>query len=205
VQTAFVAEDCVEWRVYSRTGRLFGAEIKNPALVQTSQGLVEADSGDFVVVDEDVTQIRHISADRFSRIFSQIERAIPLKTLAALSSVAVSRVAPISADRSGSDCARCGQYKTTREFEGSPTCSPCELSIRAEREERVECRHDGSLMQKEILEDIIVDRCPECGGVWFDGGELEVLSAAIHRTASPGDNTELASRLLHSLLHARPE
>ena len=48
-------------------------------------------------------------------------------------------------------------------------------------------------------------RCPECGGVWFDGGELEVLSAAIHRAASPGDNAGFASRLLHSLLHARPE
>lgn len=195
----------MEWRVYCRTGRVFGAEIKDPALVQTNDGLVEADCGDFVIVDEDVTQVRHIPADSFSRFFSQIERAIPLKTLADLSGVAASRVAALSPDQLGHDCAHCGQHKTTREFEGAPTCSPCELSIRAGREERVECRHDGSLMQKEILEDIIVDRCPECGGVWFDGGELEVLSAAIHRAASPADNAGFASRLLHSLLHARPE
>jgi hypothetical protein len=202
---AFVTEHSVEWRVYSRIGRVFGAEIKDPALIQTNHGLVEADSGDFVIVDEEVTQVRHIPGGYFPRIFSQIERTIPLKTLADLSSMAVSRVAPLSPDQQGGQCTRCGQQQTTREFEGSPTCSPCELSIRAQREERVECRHDGSLMQKEILEDIIVDRCPECGGVWFDGGELEVLSAAIHRAAAPGDSTGIASRLLHSLLHARPE
>lgn len=195
----------MEWRVYSRIGRVFGTEIKDPALIQTNQGLVEADSGDFLIVDEDVTQVRHIPGGHFPRIFSQIERTIPLKTLADLSGLAVSRVAPLPPGHEGSDCTRCGQQQTTREFEGSPTCSPCELSIRAEREEPVECRHDGSLMQKEILEDIIVDRCPECGGVWFDGGELEVLSAAIHRAAAPGDITGIASRLLHGLLHARPE
>ena len=195
----------MEWRVYSRTGRVFGAEIKDPALVQTNQGLVEADSGDFVIVDEEVTQVRHIPGDYFQRIFSQMDRTVPLKALADLSNVAASRVAPLGSDRPGQDCSRCGQQRTTRKFEGSPTCPACELSIRAEREERVECRHDGSLMQKEILEDIIVDRCPECGGVWFDGGELEVLSAAIHQAASPGDDVGLASRLLHSLLHARPE
>jgi Zn-finger nucleic acid-binding protein len=60
-------------------------------------------------------------------------------------------------------------------------------------------------MEKEVLEDIIVDRCPECGGVWFDGGELEMLSAAIHRAAEPGVPTEMVSRLLDSLLRARPE
>ena len=205
MQAAFAGEDCVEWRVYSRTGRVFGAEIKDPALVQTNEGLIEAESGDFVIVDEEVRQLRHIPGGHFPRIFSQTERAIPLKTLADLSSVAASRVAPIAPDQQASDCVHCGQQKTTREFEGSPTCSRCELSIRAGREERVECRHDGCLMQKEILEDIIVDRCPECGGVWFDGGELEVLSAAIHRAAAPGDSAGLASRLLYSLLQARPE
>ena len=158
----------MEWRVYSRTGRVFGAEVKDPALVQTNHGLIEAESGDFVIVDEEVTQVRHIPGEYFKRIFSQMDRAVPLKVLADLSSVAASRVAPLASSGLGRDCSHCGRQKTTREFEGSPTCSPCELSIRAEREERVECRHDGSLMQKEILEDIIVDRCPECGGVWFD-------------------------------------
>ncbi len=195
----------MEWRVYSRTGRVYGAELKDPSIVQTNQGLIEAESGDFVIVDEEVTQVRHIPAEYFQRVFRHVERPIPLKALTELSEIAVTRVAPRESDRLGNECKRCGQRRTNREFEGLPTCSACELSIRAEREERVECRHDGALMQKEVLEDIIIDRCPECGGVWFDGGELEVLSAAIHHAAGPGVPPEVASRLLNSLLRARPE
>lgn len=194
----------MEWRVYSRTGRVFGAELSDSAVVQTSQGMIEAESGDYLIVDEEVTQVRHIPAAYFRRIFSHVERPIPLKILTELSEIAASRVLS-AANRVGRDCQKCGQHLTNRQFEGVPTCSACELSIRAEREERLECRHDGALMQKEILEDIIVDRCPECRGVWFDGGELEVLSAAIRRDAVPGVPSELGSRLLHSLLRARPE
>lgn len=195
----------MEWRVYSRTGRVFGAELKDPAVVHTNQGLIEAESGDYVIVDEEVTQVRHIPGAYFQRIFSHVERPIPLKSLTELSEIAVSRVAPLASDQLGQDCERCGQHRTAREFEGVATCSACELSIRAEREERVKCHHDGALMLKEVLEDVIVDRCPECGGAWFDGGELEVLSAAIHRAAVPGVPSELASRLVDNLLRARPE
>ncbi len=195
----------MEWRVYSRTGRVFGAELKDPAVVQTNQGLIEAESGDYVIVDEEFTQVRHIPGGYFEQIFSHVERAIPLKALAELSEIAVSRVASRAADQLGPDCDRCGRQRTNRTFEGVPTCSACELSIRADREERVECRHDGTLMEKEVLEDIIVDRCPLCGGVWLDGGELEVLSAAIHRVAEPGMPSELVSRLVDSLLRSRPE
>ena len=195
----------MEWRVYSRTGRVYGAELKDPSVIQTSQGLIEAESGDYVIVDDEVTEVRHIPAGYFQRIFRHVERAIPLKALTELSEIAVTRVAPRESDRLGNECERCGQRRTNRMFEGVFTCSACELSMRAEREERVECRHDGALMQKEVLEDIIIDRCPECGGVWFDGGELEVLSAAIHQAAGPGVPPEIASRLLNSLLRARPE
>lgn len=195
----------MEWRVYSRTGRVFGAELKAPAVIQTNEGLIEAESGDYLIVDEEVTQVRHVPARYFQRIFRHVERSIPHKVLAGLSEIVVSRVTSRASTRQASECVRCGQRRTNRRFEGVPTCSTCELSIRAEREERVECRHDGALMEKQVLDDIIVDRCPECGGVWFDGGELEVLSAAIHRDAEPGVPSQVTSRLLNSLLHARPE
>ncbi|MDH3296919.1 MAG: zf-TFIIB domain-containing protein [Gemmatimonadota bacterium] len=195
----------MEWRVYSRTGRVFGAELTVPSVVRTNHGLIDANPGDWLIVDEAITRVRHVPAGYFQRMFSQVERPIPLKALAELSEIAVSRVDPLVSNRLGHACVRCGQHHTDREFEGEPTCSACELSIRAEREERMPCRHDGALMQKEILEDVIMDRCPECGGVWFDGGELEVLSAAIHRDAVPGVSSELGSRLLHGLLRARPE
>jgi hypothetical protein len=195
----------LEWRVYSRTGRVFGAVLRIPSVVHTDQGLIEADAGDYVIVDDEVSRIRHIPAEYFPRVFRRVERTIPLRTLAGLSAMAVSRVKEVDGETAGAECSHCGARHTDRVFEGAATCSACELAIRAGREERLECRHDGAQMEKEVLEDLIVDRCPKCGGVWLDGGELEVLGAAIQRAASPGSSPGMASRLLHSLVRGRAE
>ena len=50
----------------------------------------------------------------------------------------------------------------------------------AERDKRrlahwMKCPKCGSDMQEEQLEDIEVDRCTVCGGLFFDHGELETL------------------------------
>ena len=34
-------------------------------------------------------------------------------------------------------------------------------------------------MSKEIVWNVVVDRCPSCRGMWLDGGELELLKAGI--------------------------
>jgi Zn-finger nucleic acid-binding protein len=34
-------------------------------------------------------------------------------------------------------------------------------------------------MAKEIVSQVVIDRCPSCGGVWLDGGELEMLRRAL--------------------------
>lgn len=196
----------MEWRVYSRTGRVFGAVLRSPSVVHTDHGMIEADGGDFVIVDDEVTQIRHIPAEYFPRVFKRVERTIPLRTLSDLSAMAVSRVKEVGGDVAGAECTHCGSRRTDRVFEGTATCSSCEVAIRAGREEKVECRHDGALMEKEVLEDLIVDRCPKCAGVWLDGGELEVLGAAIQRAAAPGSGSSgMPSRLLHSLVRGRAE
>jgi len=95
---------------------------------------------------------------------------------------------------------RCGKHRTRVEFEGVPTCMACELKLKAEREESLTCLHDGAVMRKEVIQNVIVDRCPTCGGVWFDGGELEVLGSALRRATDVGMPTELASRLLQRLV-----
>lgn len=198
----------MEWRVYSRTGRVFGAVLRSPSVIHTDHGMMEAEAGDYVIVDDELSTVRHIPAEYFSRVFKRVDRPIPLRTLASLSALAVSHVKNVDSGAQGEMCLHCGVRRTDRVFEGEAICSACQLAIRAEREERMECRHDGALMVKEVLEDIIVDRCPKCGGVWLDGGELEVLGAAIHRAAVPGasdSGSGLASRLLHSLVRGRAE
>ncbi|MFK7925135.1 MAG: zf-TFIIB domain-containing protein [Bacteroidia bacterium] len=72
-------------------------------------------------------------------------------------------------------CVHCNTNKTRREFEGSPICPECEIEIRMGREEIRNCPIDGQEMLKEQYQEIIIDRCPRCKGVWLDGGELQAL------------------------------
>jgi len=34
-------------------------------------------------------------------------------------------------------------------------------------------------MQKDLVFNIIIDKCPSCGGVWLDGGEIDVLKESL--------------------------
>jgi hypothetical protein len=83
----------------------------------------------------------------------------------------------------GDKCARCGQHRTRREYEGLPTCEPCEelieAKIRAAKEQTRNCPRDDAAMAKEILLNLVIDRCPTCKGVWLDGGELDEMRGAV--------------------------
>lgn len=86
----------------------------------------------------------------------------------------------------GERCARCGETRTKQEFEGLPTCEKCEVEINAEREEKRPCPMCKTAMDKSIVLNIIVDKCPKCHGAWLDGGELDLLKKAIEQ-GSGGD------------------
>ena len=79
----------------------------------------------------------------------------------------------------GKHCARCGDTRTKKEFEGLPTCEKCELEIQADREETRPCPGCSAEMEKSVVLNIIVDKCPSCRGVWLDAGELDLLKKAI--------------------------
>lgn len=86
----------------------------------------------------------------------------------------------------GEKCARCGK-KTRHEVDGKATCEACEqemaLLVKAEGERTRPCPIDSSDMKKEIAHMIVIDRCPTCGGVWLDGGELERLKGGVEAEA----------------------
>ncbi len=190
----------MEWRIYSHTARVYAAELKEPALIQTLHGTVGAEAGDYLVVDLGCERVRYCPARYFLESHQVVERSLPLKALADLSALAVEHVIASGEDSVGATCVRCGKRRTRMEFEGVPTCVACELKLKAEREEELECLHDGTTMHKEVIQNVIVDRCPQCGGVWFDGGELEVLGSAMRRATDFGMPAELASRLLQRLV-----
>jgi hypothetical protein len=79
----------------------------------------------------------------------------------------------------GETCVRCDKQRTKREFEGLPTCEECELKLKATQEPKRRCPVDGGEMSKEIIHNLIIDRCPACAGVWLDSGELELVKKAI--------------------------
>jgi len=95
----------------------------------------------------------------------------------------------------GEKCARCGQRRTRREYEGLPTCEACETTIaakiRAAKEQTRRCPLDGTAMAKEIVLSLVIDRCPSCRGVWLDGGELEEMRGTIE--------TGLAQQLIRGM------
>jgi len=79
----------------------------------------------------------------------------------------------------GEKCVRCDKQRTKREFEGLPTCEACEAQIKATRETSRHCPLDGSQMNKEVIFNVVIDRCPSCKGVWLDGGELDLVKKGI--------------------------
>ena len=79
-------------------------------------------------------------------------------------------------------CVRCSE-PTRGEYDGKPTCETCrnelEVALAEAREVRRACPGDSEALRKEIVHGIIIDRCPKCGGVWLDSGELERMNGEV--------------------------
>ncbi len=88
----------------------------------------------------------------------------------------------------GEKCVRCDRRRTKESLDGLPTCESCQQELitrtKAESEDRRKCMMDGSEMTKEVILNIVIDRCPSCGGVWLDGGELDLLRGAVEHGIS---------------------
>ena len=77
-----------------------------------------------------------------------------------------------------SSCAHCNKNKTKRDFENQATCAECQAKILIGRESARTCPVDGATLVKEHTNQIIIDRCPKCKGIWLDAGEIEALNEA---------------------------
>jgi hypothetical protein len=83
----------------------------------------------------------------------------------------------------GENCHRCGQ-KTRRIQNEEPTCGHCIAIIESRHEEIRQCPVDSTNMKKEIIQNIILDRCPKCSGIWFDKGEFESFEQLIKQVSN---------------------
>jgi uncharacterized protein with PIN domain len=75
-------------------------------------------------------------------------------------------------------CVHCNKNKTRRLFEEKATCSACQTKILISREPERVCPVDGAVLLKEYNNQIIIDRCPQCSGIWLDAGEIEAIKEA---------------------------
>ena len=88
----------------------------------------------------------------------------------------------------GDICPRCKKNCTSDSFvavsENSMVCRTCAAQLKATREDSRFCPIDGESMEKQVLEFVLIDKCPSCGGVWLDEGELEIIRDTIRNDAS---------------------
>ena len=89
-------------------------------------------------------------------------------------------------------CVRCGKKTRAHSDAGLPTCEDCQTDLKAERESPRSCPVDGSHMNKQTVHNVVIDRCPTCGGIWLDAGELELVKDAL----TAGDKADLATGML---------
>lgn len=83
------------------------------------------------------------------------------------------------------ECIHCHKVQTKREFEGQATCPECRMNILCGRETKRNCPVDGSLLIKAYnKEEIIIDRCPKCKGIWLDADELGAIKEANNSNSS---------------------
>lgn len=86
----------------------------------------------------------------------------------------------------GEKCHRCGT-RTRHKEEDEAICENCvnemAVMVAASKEETRPCPVDGTQMLKEVAHMLVIDRCPECKGVWLDGGELDRIREGVESEA----------------------
>ena len=96
------------------------------------------------------------------------------------------------------ECIHCKEVKTKRKFEDKPTCPECRMNILCNREPKRICPVDGSTLVKAYNDqEIIVDKCKKCNGIWLDAGELD----AIREVDSNNDDSLTTGVVLGALLN----
>jgi hypothetical protein len=109
---------------------------------------------------------------------------------------------PLTLDLRDEQCVRCRQAMrySSPGADGVPTCAACREAIARPQSTRA-CPVDSQPMEAAQVANIAIDRCPSCGGVWLDGGELELVTTAAVQAAqrSPEEAGDLLATVLVGL------
>jgi hypothetical protein len=107
---------------------------------------------------------------------------------------------PMTSSYQGKLCSLCGKVRTANLSQGQPVCTPCQKSSRLRANAATEpartCPVDGVCMEKLPVHDVLIDRCPQCEGIFLDRGEL----AAIQKAMAAGRSGQFGTDFLTSIL-----
>ena len=93
----------------------------------------------------------------------------------------------MSEKREAERCVRCRENPSSELLGALPTCLRCADLLRLKAEDTHMCPVDQTEMRKDVLQNLVIDRCPSCGGIWLDHDELEVLlRLAAEKSGDPG-------------------
>lgn len=109
---------------------------------------------------------------------------------------------PLTLDLRDELCARCRKPMryTSPGVDGVPTCARCRGALERPESKGV-CPVDGRPLEPQQIANVAIDRCPSCGGVWLDEGELGVITGAAAQAAkrSRGEAADLLATVLVGL------
>lgn len=72
----------------------------------------------------------------------------------------------------GRKCDQCGH----RIYEPKATsCKPCRLKEEMKGEVKLTCPECSTQMNKKVVHEIIIDKCPNCKGIFLNKGELKAI------------------------------
>jgi hypothetical protein len=101
------------------------------------------------------------------------------------------------------DCSGCDRPTVfVRVPEGPPLCAGCTGESPEARESPRRCPVDETVLVLESRSNVNVDRCPECGGLWLDAGELDMVVSGTAALASTRSD-RVADLLLDVLAGSR--
>lgn len=69
-------------------------------------------------------------------------------------------------------CNYCYSFKTEN---GKAICQRCSVDFDLKNEPIRKCPFDGKEMEKILQENVIIDKCKKCEGIWIDGHEITLL------------------------------
>ncbi len=104
----------------------------------------------------------------------------------------------------GERCIRCRNWHKFEDLTALPTgwslCPSCAQKLDETKQRKYLCPADGREMKQDIIEGfVVVNKCSECGSMFFDGRELETLKENLKQQQEAAQSAMVLMSFLGSI------